>query len=293
MEPIGQTGVSEAEEMRALGRDVGRRGVERLGAGMTRLVEETSALYRWALTMLVLLNAGGLCLSLLARDSLGPDALSQVALTFFGGMMMALLAALVGLALTVPLAGAMRRAMTDWTEVSLSGELSDAATTSARYVRRMGTVWIAAMGLVGLIALALFAAGALMLGERLGIFGPASEPAAAVESVAPEAAANSTAPAIPLPDAAAPPVSAVAPASSPATRPVPSQTQAQPRAATAAPAPSARTERQASPPPVRSAPARTTSQPASANPAPPPAASSPSVPSEAPLLSPGAPTTGN
>ena len=48
---------ADAQDMQALGREVGRRSVERLGSGLTRLVEESSALYRWALTMLVLLTS--------------------------------------------------------------------------------------------------------------------------------------------------------------------------------------------------------------------------------------------
>ena len=310
MEPISQSSDADAQDMQALGREVGRRSVERLGSGLTRLVEESSALYRWALTMLVLLNAGGLYLSVVARESVGADMFPQIALTFFGGVMMALLAALVGLALTVPMAGSMRRALTDWTDVSMSGALSEEAMESARRVRRMGTLWLAAMSIVGLMSLAFFAAGSLMLGERLGIVGPPGQVEAVTESPEAVVPVNASEPVAPetseAPDAAAAEAtkgrasaatsasSAAAPArsasSAPVTRPAqatsrpasPQQRQPQQQSTPA------RAQREAAPAARATSPASSSSpstgSPAVAEPAPQPVQAQPS-PAAAPILS--------
>ena len=312
MEPISQSSDADAQDMQALGREVGRRSVERLGSGLTRLVEESSALYRWALTMLVLLNVGGLYLSVVARESVGADMFPQIALTFFGGVMMALLAALVGLALTVPMAGSMRRALTDWTDVSMSGALSEEAMESARRVRRMGTLWLAAMSIVGLMSLAFFAAGSLILGERLGIVGPpgqveamtespeavvpvnASEPVASETSEAPNAAAAAAAAEATKVRASA--AISVSPSAAPArsTSPAPATRPAQAASRPTSPqqrqqqSTPARAQREASPAARATSPASSSSpstgSPAVAEPAPQPVQAQPS-PAAAPILS--------
>jgi|GEM_PF-2383906 len=179
MEPDIQGGDDAA--MSALGREVGRRSVERLGTGLTRLIEETSALFRWTLTMLVLLNGAALYACISARNALGSELFEQLIRIFFGGVMAALLAALVGMILTFPVAGAIRRAITHWTDVSLSGALSDEALSAARRVRRSGVIWLAATTIIALTSLALFALGALMLGERFGIVAPPGGDRPAVE----------------------------------------------------------------------------------------------------------------
>lgn len=261
------SGGNEHGAVNSLGREVARRSVERLGGGLTRLVEESSALFRWCLTMLVLLNGAALYVSISARDVLDPSLFQQLVLIFFAGVMTALLAALVGIFLMLPVASAMRRAITHWTEVSVTGVPTDEAMTSARRVKRASSLWLTVMGLIGLCSLALFASGALMLGERFAIIAPpgeeivASDDAALADllneaSLAPDNAmgnliaeaevqAPQPAPPAPVAKAPAPPAARAAPA-----RPAPPK-----------PAP---------PKPAPSQPARATQPVAAPRPAPPP-----------------------
>jgi len=173
--------------MNTLGREVGRRSVERLGTGLTRIVEETSALCRWTLTMLMLLNGAAIYLCIAARAEMAPEVFAQLVLIFFSGAMAALLAAFVGMGLSLPITGSIRRAITEWTEVSVSGVLSDGAQVAARRVRRAGAVWLAAMTAMVLASLILFIVGALTLGERFGLVSALTGSSPTVEAALPPA----------------------------------------------------------------------------------------------------------
>lgn len=148
------------EATRALAREVGRQSVDRLGDGLTRIIGESSALFRWLLTMLVLLNAAGLWFVVTFPPILSVDAYRGVAAIFFLGLLAAILAAVLSLIFTWPVARAMRRAITYWTEVSVSGELTDDAMLSASRVKIMSTIWLLLTSLTGAASLALFVAGA-------------------------------------------------------------------------------------------------------------------------------------
>jgi len=176
---------TEDAATQALVRDVGRRSVEQLGEGVTRMIGETSALTRWLLTMLVALNGAALWHCLIRTEPLG----SAPAL-FFAGAMAAILAAIVGLVVALPATGAMRAAIAVWTEVTASGTLSDEALAAARRVRRMGLVWMAAVALCALVSLGLFLAGALAVSGKLAAT-PAPAAAEAVPGSAPLNAAVS------------------------------------------------------------------------------------------------------
>lgn len=290
MGPMSSSG-NEHGAVNSLGREVARRSVERLGGGLTRLVEESSALFRWCLTMLVLLNGAALYVSIAARDALDPSLFQQLVLIFFAGVMTALFAALVGIFLMLPVAGAMRRAIMHWTEVSVTGVPSDEAMASARKVKRASSLWLTVMGLIGLCSLALFASGALMLGERFAIIAPPGEeivasdeaalagllneasltPDNSMGNVIAEAEVQATPPAPPPPVAKLPATSAPPPAArATPVRPAP------PKAAPTKPAPTK---------PAQSQPARATqpvAAPRPASPTPPRPTVSPVTP--APLL---------
>lgn len=159
----------EDEAMRALVREVGRRSVAQLGEGVTRIVGETSALYRWLLTMLAALNGAALWLCLARQQPLAADPLHRPELFFFAGLLAALLAAIVGMLFALPVARTIRGAVAHWTEVSVSGTLSDEAAASARSVRRMGSVWFVLTTLIALAALALFLLGARAFADGLAV----------------------------------------------------------------------------------------------------------------------------
>jgi hypothetical protein len=261
----------------ALGREIGRRSVERLGGGLSRLVEESSALFRWSLTILVLLNGAAIYLTIAARDSLEPVMFQQLVLIFFIGVMMALLAALVGIALMLPVAGAMRRAVMHWTEVSISGVLSKSAMDSARRVRRASSLWLTVMGLITLCSLALFASGALMLGERFGIVGPPDETEtveiergdADSETVESEASNETRAEIAPANSVVPVPVEKPAPTQTPQAPPKPAVKPAAP-AQKPAPVAKAAPSKPAQSQPARVQQATSAPRPAPASPTPPP-----------------------
>ena len=239
--------------MGVLGREVGRRSVERLGSGLTRIVEESSALYRWMLTMLVLLNAAAIYAAISARDAMGAEMFSQLVLLFFAGLMAALLAALAGMALTLPVAGSIRRAITHWTDVSLTGALSDEALASARHVRLFGTIWLSVISAIALVSLLLFLMGAAIMAKQFGVIGKPAEDAPTLEASIADAPANA-AQALPEPQANAasvtPPVArapAPAPQRSAPRQPAPSR----PAATTQRSTPKPATPPAAQPAPVR------------------------------------------
>lgn len=159
--------LADDEATRRLTRDVARRSVEQLGEGLTRVAGETSALHRWLLTMLVALNGAGILLCFSIRKEIAAAPLGQILLVFFAGIMTALLAALVGMLLAPLVSRSMRGAIAHWTDVSVSGDLSEDALASARAVRRAGSLWLAASSFVGLVSLALFLIGASTVGEQL------------------------------------------------------------------------------------------------------------------------------
>jgi hypothetical protein len=252
-------GDGNSEETRALAREVGRHSVERLGDGLTRIIGETSALYRWVLTMLVLLNGGALYFALLLRETIGPERFGGALLLFFAGLLAAVGAALAGIVFTMPVARSIRRAIMVWTDVSVSGELSQEAIGSARWVKRMGAIWLSVTALIVLASLALFLWGATMIGDGLGIgAGETQVPAEAVVPVvaAPvvnEVGAVAAAPVAGVPAVAPSPASqsgATSRAAVPARR-TPSPA---PRS-TAQPSPTPRATPTSAPTPAREAPA--------------------------------------
>ncbi|ODT87028.1 MAG: hypothetical protein ABS86_05385 [Sphingobium sp. SCN 64-10] len=294
MEPAGRNGNDEAT--RALVREVGRRSVERLGDGLTRVVGETSALHRWLLTMLVVLNGGALYLCMGGRDAIGPELFARVMLFFFLGLMLAIGAALVAIGFTVPVAASMRKAITHWTDVSVSGELGDQALASAKWVRRIGALWLAVTSLLVFVSLVLFLFGAALLAKRFGVV-TAPPPAETVlpvptPTVAPdEGTGNVMAPApapapgpqtAPLPVVSPTPVTVrprpspsptatarpAASASTPAARPTPKPTTT-PTSRPAVAAPTPKPAQPAAPPretPAPSAPTASVPEPASTTP---------------------------
>jgi len=266
--------------MGALGREVGRRSVERLGSGLTRIVEESSALFRWMLTMLVLLNAAAIYAVISARAAMGADLFSQLVLLFFAGLMAALLAALAGMALTLPVAGSIRRAITHWTDVSLTGALSDQALASAKHVRLFGTVWLSVISAIALVSLLLFLMGAAIMAKQFGVIGGPEDEATALEAAIEDAPAANAAQALPETQAnaviAKPPVART---TSPAPRAAEPQRSA-PREQAAPSRPAATTQR-AAPAPTPKPSAAPVAPPAPVRmPAPAPAA----VPSSPPVI---------
>ena len=269
MGPASSGDNEQGGAMGALGREVGRRSVERLGRGLTRIVEESSALFRWMLTMLVLLNAAAIYAAISARDAMGADLFSQLVLLFFAGLMAALLAALAGMALTLPVAGSIRRAITHWTDVSLTGALSDEALASAKHVRLFGTIWLSVISAIAFVSLLLFLMGAAIMAKQFGVIGTAAQETPALEAAITDVPANA---AQTLPE---PPANAAS-----ATPPVVRATSPAPRVA--APRRSEPSRPAATAP--RPAPApRPTAQPA-AQPAPDRTPAPAAVPSSAPVI---------
>ena len=293
MEPAGRNGNDEAT--RALVREVGRRSVERLGDGLTRVVGETSALHRWLLTMLVVLNGGALYLCMGGRDAIGPELFARVMLFFFLGLMLAIGAALVAIGFTVPVAASMRKAITHWTDVSVSGELSDQALASAKWVRRIGALWLAVTSFLVFVSLVLFLFGTALLAKRFGVVTapapaetvlpvptPTVAPLVEADNAMAPASAAASPQATPLPVVSPTPVTVrprpspsptataqpAASASTPAARPTPKPTTTPTnRPAVAAPTP--KPAQPAAPPretPAPSAPAASAPEPASTTP---------------------------
>lgn len=179
------------EVTRALVRDVGRQSVAQLGEGITRMIGETSALSRWLLTMLVALNGAGLVYCITRAAPLPAGPLGAPLPLFFGGVMVALFAAIVGLLVALPAIAAMRSALALWSEVASSGDLSDEAMAAARSVKRMGSVWMVAVALCAMAALGLFLAGVATVSDRLA----ASPAPAHVEAPIPAPPQNAAEPA--------------------------------------------------------------------------------------------------
>jgi len=289
MTPNG--GASQDEATRALVRDVGRRSVEQLGEGVTRMIGETSALSRWLLTMLVALNGAGVWYCLAHVEPGAGDLLGAAAMFFFVGALVALLAAIVGLVVAVPATGAMRAAIAVWTEVASSGALTDEALDAARRVRRMGLVWMAAIAFFAFVSLALFLGGAATVSARLGALPAAAaletEPAPTpLDAPAPSAGGAATNEAQPMAGQAAPvPAPAPTPTPSPAARraadpprpaaraPRPAPSAAPRRPAAPAPRPAVRPTPSSVPPAMTPPPMLPVGPPAPGPSAPPPAPS--------------------
>ena len=240
--------------MGALGREVGRRSVERLGSGLTRIVEESSALYRWMLTMLALLNGAAIYTAISAREAVGPDLFSQLVLIFFAGLMAALLAALAGMALTLPVASSIRRAITHWTDVSLTGTLSDEALAAAKHVRMIGIVWLSTISAIAFVSLLLFLVGAAIMAKQFGVIGAPADATPALEAPIADVPANAAI--APAPAARAPAPRPVAAQSRPAAaqRPATQPQRTAPVAKPATPAPQSQPVRTPPPAVVPSAP---------------------------------------
>ena len=256
----------DQDATRALVRDVGRRSVAQLGEGVTRMIGETSALSRWLLTMLVLINGAGLWYCLGAEAG----RFGAAPLLFFAGALVAIVAAIAGLVMALQAAGAMRAAIAVWTDVASSGALTDEALAAARRVRRMGLVWMSVIALFSLGALGLFLAGAWTAWGRTAVAEEIAPPAEAMPEAAP---ANAAAP---------PPVNAAEVAPTPSPSPSPSAAQPRP-----SPSPTARPRRPTPKPEARRAPAASPSPAATPSPRPAPSSPPPALP---PVLLPATPS---
>ena len=117
----------------ALAREVGKQSVERLGESLGRIHGEASALFRWLLTMLAAFNGAGFWFCMNWPGALPAAAGGRETLVglFLGGLAAAFLAGLLGLVLSMPVARAMRHAIALWTDVSVSGDLTDDALAAA------------------------------------------------------------------------------------------------------------------------------------------------------------------
>lgn len=284
MGPAGEGDIGRGEATGALAREVGKRGVERLGEGLTRLIGEASALYRWLLTMLVALNAGGiwLCLAGLVPDA--PVGRPMLLALFFGGVMAALLAAIAGLALMIPVTRSIRLAMAHWAEVAATGAPSEESLSSAQLVRRMGVLWLAVTSFLALVSFALFLTGAGHVADGLS---PAGVAVTIPDPAPAEAEAD-----LPQPDNAAPAAEPQPAAATPAARatgsPLPQRQRSEPvRRSGAEPVtpPKPKPQPRPSPSPSRSS----APKPVQPAPAPAPSASPPSESRPSPLPSPAAP----
>src|SRR5688572_4631043 len=91
---------------RALAREIGRHSVERLNDGLRRILGEASGLSRWLLTMIFVLNAGGFWFCFLFPEAIAARHENGLAILFAAGALVAILAAAVSLALTMPVAAA-------------------------------------------------------------------------------------------------------------------------------------------------------------------------------------------
>jgi hypothetical protein len=259
---------------RALAREVGRNSVERLGDGLRRLPGEVSALFRLLLSAIFLLNVAGFWFRFSFAETIAAEHRDEVAVLFGTGAAVSLLALLVSLVLTIPLARSMRRAITHWTQVSVTGDLSDEAMADARRVKLMGTAWLGATSLVGFAALVLFVTGLQVASNDFAVFTRALEPAPA-DSLPPAADNAGEIPGDTLNavgNAAAPtPVGTISPPPAPSATPT---TASSPRPARAGPnpRPAPTPARPAAPPPsIRSpSPSPVTPAPSPAAPAPQP-----------------------
>ncbi|MBO9576368.1 MAG: hypothetical protein J7494_11560 [Sphingobium sp.] len=214
----------EKEQVQALAREVGQRGVAQLEASQARLLSEAGPNGRWILGTLVLLNGGGIALTVGSAKDLYPQTISPAMIFFIFGTALALIAALVNAAAPLVMTRLIGAASGHWTEVSVTGDISDAALKSASNVRKQGLIWSAAPLAVGLLSLMLFMTGAMTLADGVA---PSAQPS--VVSPAEAALANAANAALPVSNAA-PVLNAVA-------QPVPSAT---PQASQPAPAPQAR-----------------------------------------------------
>jgi hypothetical protein len=260
---------------RALAREVGRNSVERLGDGLRRLLGEAMALFRLLLCAVFLLNVAGFWFRFSFADTIAPERHDEVAVLFGMGATVALHALLISLLFTIPLARAMRRAITNWTQVSVTGDLSDEAMADAKRVKLTGTVWLGVTSLVGFGALVLFVTGVQVASNDFAVFTRALEPAPIAEP-APRALNAAEVPGVPSNAAANVTASTPIATSTPAPAVSPSRPAAAPRETRAAPRPrpSATPVRPAAlPPPTRTPAASPLPAPAPAAPAPQPAPS--------------------
>jgi hypothetical protein len=258
---------------RALAREVGRNSVERLGDGLRRLLGEAMALFRLLLCAVFLLNVAGFWFRFSFADTIAPERHDEVAVLFGMGATVALLALLISLLFTIPLARAMRRAITNWTQVSVTGDLSDEAMADAKRVKLKGTVWLGLTSLVGFGALVLFVTGVQVASNDFAVFTRALEPAPVAEPSPPAAALNAAEVPAVASNAAA---NAASPAPAATSAPTPAASPSRPAAAPQQPRPrpSATPVRPAAlPPPMRTPAASPVPAPAPAAPAPQPAPS--------------------
>lgn len=261
----------EDDETRALAREMGRRAASQLEASQARMMAENGATGRWLQGALVLLNGGGLAIITTHADKIGGPAIAPAIIFFLFGASLAVVAALASAVSALVMARHVGEASGHWTQVSVTGEISEAALKAARSVRRQSQIWSAAPIVIALASLLLFMTGALTLAD----------------GVAPQVAPEAALPLEPEPDNSAPAIeNSINPTPAPANA-------ALPVAATPSPTPSLQATpspaAQRQPPSRRQAPRAPRRPPASA-PAQSPAAIP--APAPAPASTPPAPAAG-
>lgn len=192
------------DTMRELAREVGRRSVNQLESGLARGISELAAVTRWLLAALLALNGGAVLALTMAGDSLG-GVLQEAVGYFILGCVAAVLAALAGAASLIAVSRPIGDAIAEWTQVAVSGEITEGALGAAKRVRSTGILWQGISGLIGLASLLLFLLGAANAFGEHGKSGTAAIPADQAALTAPAAApAEPTLPPVRArPDAAA------------------------------------------------------------------------------------------
>lgn len=164
-----EDGNNERAATRALAREVGSRSVEMLQAGLTRVLTDMTATTRWILAALLALNGGAVLLLANRHDGLDPAALKLAMVLFVLGAVVAVLAALLGALAALAMSRALGEAISAWTQVATSGEISEEALNSAQRLRRRSAMWLLPAFLIGLASLTLFLLGATSIAQAYGV----------------------------------------------------------------------------------------------------------------------------
>jgi hypothetical protein len=172
----------EKRETEALAREIGQRSADRLEAGLVRLMEDTSATGRWLLGSLVTLNGGGIVAMATGREAFNIQAIAPAIYYFVFGATIAVLAALVTMIAAVMLGRDYGEANALWTQVGLTGDITEEAMASAKRLKRKGLYWSGTSIGIGLVSLLLFMAGALTLADGIA---PAAQSDAVDSAVVP------------------------------------------------------------------------------------------------------------
>ena len=255
----------EAEETRLLAQEVGRRSVSQLEASLARITVEAASTGRGLLKALVWLNGGGIALTVLSAPGMNAPSIVPAMIFFIFGVALALIALFVSALSALFMARPIGEASGHWAQVSVTGDISDAAMKAAGNVRKKGLIWSGAPLATALASLLLFMTGAMTLAD--GVAPPAApEVSAAEAALANQVQAQSNAASAVVAPA---PSTAVTPAATPT--PAPTSTPAQQptaRPQAARPAPARPQQRPAANPPAQTptpAPVQTPQLPA-ANP---------------------------